>query len=650
VRPVPRWGWHLLVLAALSLALYSGSLKNGFVSDDDFQVLGNPLITDPSNIPLLFTSNVWRFAEAETTNYYRPLHMLLYMAEYHLFGYSAFWWHFVNLLLHLAAVAAAYFLVRALGGEQLGFWAALWFALHPIHVEAVVWVAVVTDLLCGMFLFAGVISYHRARSGGRPALFHALTALAFFAALLVKETALVFPALLVAYEFFYRRESPGEILSGAVRYAPLGAVFAVYLAMRLNALGAFAPATGMHVRLSAWEAALSVPVLLAQYAWKLIAPVNLNYYYVFEPVRSMGAGALAGVAVTVGLLAAMFRLRRAQPLLAFSLAWFLLTLAPVLSIQNVGENVFTERYLYIPSLGFCVIAAWAWLRWRDSAADIFTRRASYAALAAVFVFYAAQTVRRIPDWRDDITLFSRTAEQSPHSATIQANLGYIQYLHGKLDLAIEHYRRSLALNDGRALTHNNLGNALAALGRHDEAIASLRRALELKPGYPSAWLNLGLVYAQKKEWDPAIECYRKALEQRPEFPEAHTALGLALWNKGEAARAIESYRRAVALKPAYVEARINLASALSETGSTDEAIEHLLAALRPNPLGPHASVIHFNLGVNYERKGRGEAALAEFERALLLNPNFAEARRRLELSRSRQPAAQSPPLAPFPRR
>jgi len=167
-------------------------------------------------------------------------------------------------------------------------------------------------------------------------------------------------------------------------------------------------------------------------------------------------------------------------------------------------------------------------------------------------------------------------------------------------------------------------------------VAAGRRAAYLEVVYPWARAE-----AQIQEQQRAILVTRGAIL---------LAMGLAFWNQGQAQRAIESYRRAVALKPAYVEARINLASALSETGSTDEAIEHLLAALRPNPLGPHASVIHFNLGVNYERKGRGEAALAEFERALLLNPNFAEARRRLELSRARQPAAQAPPLAPLPRR
>jgi tetratricopeptide (TPR) repeat protein len=645
--PAPRsvaW-WHIALLLTVSLAVYANALGNGFVSDDDFQVLSNKLITDWHNIPKMFTTNVWAFAEETTTNYYRPLHMVIYLVEYYLFGYNALFWHLANLGFHLAALVAAYFLVRALAGETLALWAGLWFALHPIHVEAVVWVAVLTDLLCGLALFLGVHFHHRARCGSWPALFLTLAALAFFCGLLMKETAMVFPTLVAAYEFFYRRESLTALLRGAWRYLPYLAALALYVPMRFHALGRFAPSSGMHFQLTPFEMFLSVPVLFAQYVGKLLLPINLNYYYVYEPVRAFGWQPAAAMLLLAGVAAAAFWLRKTQPLVAFALAWFILTLAPVLSIPNVGENVFTERYLYIPSLGFCVVGAWAWLELRKRFPQRTAQRILAAALGLLFVFYTVQTVRRNPDWRDDIRLFTKTAEQSPRSATILMNLGYIYYLHGDVDRSIEFYRRSLEIDANRALTHNNLGNSLSSKGRYPEAISHLRRAIELKQNYFGAWLNLGLVYANLKDWDQAIECYRRAVALRPDLSEAWTAMGLALWNKGDAQGAIAAYRKAVEAQPDYVEALINLASALSETGAPDEAIEHLYAALRANPGGPHASVIHYNLGVNFEKKQVYRSALIEYERALAANPNFIQARQKVEFWRAKFPTEQ--PALPF---
>ena len=648
-RPAParsRAWLHVAALVFISLGVYANCLSNSFVSDDDFQVLANKTITDTKFIPQLFTSNVWSFAQSDQTNYYRPLFMLLYMGEYFLFGFDPFGWHCVNLAAHIAALLAAYFLARALGGERLAFVAGVLFALHPIHVEAVVWVAVLTDLVCGLALFAGALAFHRAREGVAPRRNLLLAALAFAAGLLTKETALVFPALLVAYEFLYRRASPLEILRGWKRYTAFAAVLLAYLPARLHALGGkFAPSSGAHFQLTPWEMGLSVPALLAQYVGALFWPVNLNYYHPFAPVRSVSWQTVVGALLAVALVAVMFRLRARAPLLAFSAAWFVLTLAPVLSISNVGENVFTERYLYIPSLGFCVALAWGWLAAYERASQPQARVALAAALTALCIVSAAIIVRRNPDWKDDITLFTRTAQQSPNSATIQMNLGYIWSLHGRDDLAMDYYQRSLALDPNRALTHNNFGNSLTNRGRYDEAIVHLKRATELKPDYHNAWLNLGLVYAAKQEWPAAILHYRRGIEIRENFPEAWTALGLACWNSGQPQEAIAAYRQALSFNPDYLEALINLASGLSETGAGDEAIAHLQHALQISPQGPHASVIHFNLGVNYERKQQFRAALGEYERSYAANPNFTLARQRADAIRPRVESV-APPLTP----
>src|SRR5271157_3268837 len=123
---------HLLILAAVSLALYADALRNGFVTDDTLQLQGNPLVTSYQYIPKLFVTNIWSFLHPAISNYYRPLHMLFYMGEYYLFGFRPLPFHLVNLLLNTAAIFAAYFLVRALADEALALWASLLFTFQPI--------------------------------------------------------------------------------------------------------------------------------------------------------------------------------------------------------------------------------------------------------------------------------------------------------------------------------------------------------------------------------------------------------------------------------------------------------------------------------------------------------------------------------------
>jgi protein O-mannosyl-transferase len=157
---------HLLLLAAVSLALYADALRNGFVTDDTLQLQDNPFVMSYRYIPRLFATNVWSSLHSTLSNYYRPLQMLFYMGEYHLFGFRPGPFHLVNLALNVAAVFAAYFLIRALADETLALWASVLFAFHPIHVEVVVWIAALPELLCALCYFTAMHFYHRARTDG----------------------------------------------------------------------------------------------------------------------------------------------------------------------------------------------------------------------------------------------------------------------------------------------------------------------------------------------------------------------------------------------------------------------------------------------------------------------------------------------------
>jgi protein O-mannosyl-transferase len=621
---------HLLVLAAVSMALYANALRNDFVTDDTLQLRDNPFLTSYRYIPRLFATNVWSFLHSTTSNYYRPIQMLFYMGEYYLFGFRPLPFHLVNLLLNVAAIFAAYFLIRALADEKLAVWAGLFFAFQPIHVEVVVWIAALPELLCALCYFTAMRFYHQARTGVRPARNYGIAAGIFFGGLFCKETMLAFPAVLLAYEFLYRRESLRDICVGFRRFVPYICALGVYIAIRLRVLGAFAPGFGGYARFTPRQRFLSVPVLACQYIFKLLWPVNMNYFYVFSAQNRVGWKFVASLALIGALIALMLWLRKIQPLLSFALGWFFLILAPVLGISNVGANVFTERYLYIPSLGLCIIAGWLWLRVIESAPRKMALTFVYPALAVILIFYGVLIVRRVPDWRSDLSLFQKTVLQSPGSATVQSSLGVSYYQVGQYDLAIAPLERSLSIEPDAYLAHLYLALALSALGENQEALIHLRLAESLPKDRFPPWSLFAQAYSNLKQWDRAIEYDRKEIEIEPRNAVLYTGLGEALQANGQTQESIAAFRQAIQLEPGFLDASINLAITLAEEGNMDEATGMLASALQSQPNGPHAEAAWFNLGNIYAHKGDWNAAATAYQHALDLNPDSNAARQRLE--------------------
>jgi len=446
--------------------------------------------------------------------------------------------------------------------------------------------------------------------------------MAFFAGLLFKETAFVVPGLLLAYDFLYRREAPGEILRGLPRYLPYAGVLGAYVAMRLKALGSFAPSWGVNSRVTPWEIFLSVPVLVAQYVGMLIRPVNLNYLRVFEPERSLGWRPVAALLLVAALVAAAFLLRRAQPLLAFAVAWFLVTLAPSLAIPNFTENVFAERYLYVPSLGFFIVVAWGWLELRKRPAAPL-RWGSYGALTALSVLSAVIILRRIPDWKDNLTLYRKTVEQSPRSAFVRSGLGYTYYRLGKVDLAIEQYRLALELNPLTVQTYINMALAQTTQGHPEEAIRYLRQALRLNPQFMPTWQALGLVYVKQGDWDHAVECYRRALVLDREPARTEVRLGVALAHQGNLEEAIAHLRKALVFAPDDETAWRELGLVYSRRQQWDQAIECYRKALERSPADAVALTA---IGVALQNKGEPAQAMAAYRKAIEAQPGSIEAR------------------------
>jgi len=521
----PEWLRPAGILAALAIAIYANSLANGFVSDDKYQLLKNPLIAGFSELPHIFGSGVWSFLgiPGNPGNYYRPLQFLAYLLLYQWAGLSAPAFHVFMVLLHAVNTVMLYLLVRRLAPGRVAFGAGTLFAVHPIHTEVVDWIAAAPDVLVTMLVLLGVWWLARQDDPPRGLAIAGHCGL-YLAALLAKETGAMLLPLYAGFGFLFRERGWQELRRNAKLYASMAATFGIYLAMRRAALGSLAPGQGVFFHLTPREFALSAVVLAAQYLGALLFPANLSYFHIFHPTAGLTPALLISAVALAAVAAVFFRLCVSAargsafghtPLLAFGMFWIAATLAPAFNLTGVGQNVFAERYLYLPSVGFCWIVAWLW----DRLASYKPAWAIYAG-ATLLLFFAAEAVTRNRDWRDDYTLFQVTLRQSPSSGWL----------------------------------HNWMAGAYLDRNQFAQALAEERLAVEYEPRAPAFHENLGNILLIT---DPpaAIAEFRGLLASFPDWGRCHSDLGIALEAVGELREAAAEFQTALRLQPDYQEAQ-----------------------------------------------------------------------------------------------
>jgi tetratricopeptide (TPR) repeat protein len=628
----------LIILLLVSFIAYFNALFDGFVYDDISQVLRNPWIKDIRYIPNIFTSSVWSFKSAETiSNYYRPMMHMIYMFNYYTFGPRPWGFHLVNILFHSGVCVLVFIIISTLlkqsrrksptssltAGEKYSgvfsvpFIAALLFAVHPVHTEAVTWIAGLPDLSFTFFYLLSFYLYIKYGSEFKTG--YLLSVASFFLAALSKEPALTLPIILVAYDYVLRR-GEGNLLHYVKRYIPYLAVGTIYYILRIHALGGLAPEV-RHPELTGYQYVINVFPLFTKYLEKLLLPVNLNAFYVLHPISSLLGmkGMLSLVVTAVFIVICIISLIKKKGVVFLGLLFVLIPLLPVLYIPVVGENTFTDRYLYLPSFGFVVIAA---LLAVAAANRMRSTKVIAVALSLVMAVYCIGTIKRNMIWKDDYTLFTDTLRKSPDSYVPHDHLGKVFLDRGLIDKAYEQYSLSLSLNPINPSALNNLGNCLAKKGMIDEAIARYQFALRIKPNNVSSLLNLGLAY-QKKGWlDRAIEQFKSVTQIQPDFSDAYVALGMAYEKKWGMDKAAEQYQVALSLDPDDVNAHLNMGRVFFAKGWLDKAIEQFQAAAR---LQPDLAEAHNNLGSAYSKLGSFNEAVEQFQTAIRLQPDLAEA-------------------------
>lgn len=618
--------WHLiLVVVLVSLGVYGTALFNDFVYDDILQIVNNNWIKDIRYAPEIFTANTWGFSHGGS-NYYRPLLLTGYMLEYYIFGLNPWGFHLVNILLHTAVSVLVFLIVFSLPRERVGvpgnhwfpFIAALLFAAHPIHTEAVAWVAGFPDLSFSFFYLLSFYLY--TRSTNNPHLlskYYLLSLASFSLSLLSKEPAVTLPVMLLAYDAATGTKSTSW-RSFLRRYFPYLVLSALYLILRSYFLGGFAPYK-RHGGMTIYGYVINVFPLLEQYLQKLALPANLNAFYIFQPIQSIlqPTGLIALLIVSAYVFAGYLSFKHNR-ILFLALAFIIVPLLPALYIPGLGENTFAERYLYLPSVGYVMIVSLcisAAIRKKPEMKNFLA-----VVVAALLIIYSMAVVKRNAVWKDNYSLWADTITKSPNDAIVEANFGdALLNDKGRVDEAIEHLQSSLRLHPIPHV-YNNLGLALSKKGRTDEAVEQFQAALRLKHDYVSAYVNMGIAYEEKGWHDRAIEQFSIAAELSPEDGDIHGLLGSAYAKKGLIENAIIEFQTALKFMPDAAELRFALGSTYDEKGLRDQAIEQYQTAIR---LRPGYAEARNNLGIAYGMKGLVDEAIEQLQEAVRLDNSKA---------------------------
>lgn len=610
-----------LALSVLAFLPYANTLLNTFVYDDFLQVVENPYVHSFRYLREIFATTVWSFQGANgITNYYRPLMSFGYLLSYQIAGAVPVSFHIANVTLNVVVVLLVFSVLRRLSGERVGLIAAVLFALHPLHTESVAWVAGVTDLELSVFYLLTFLFYLRLPEPEKGYGWRAAMCGSFALALLSKEQAMTLPVLVTLFEHFYRDDRATTPLRQKVaRYGPLWAVAALYLVVRGILLGGVA---GVVTRpgLSWYEVGLSAISLLGSYLRKLIWPAHLSPYYVFHKSSHFTDRnvllALAGLAIC-GIVFAL--LWRHAHLLSFALIMIFLPLGPALNAKWMPASVFAERYLYLPSIGFCWLVAWAAVTLWNADLPAFFRPVSRAVplmLIAVAFTYAVKTVARNRDWRTGESLFLKTLEEGDASL-MRNNLGAVYFNNGNLNGAEHEWLEALAAGPANALALDNLALLRQRQRRFAESLDYSWRALRTQPHYMMGHLNLAETLAEMDRLAEAEWQYRIATAISPLSTRAHNAYGEFLFGSERLEDARIEYERSTAVDPTG-EAYDRLGDIYQASEDRSRAETAFRQALALNTYDSHA---HFGLGQVLEAAGKQEDALREFESGLGLDPS-----------------------------
>jgi tetratricopeptide (TPR) repeat protein len=560
-----------LWLALVTRLVYDPVFHAQFIGfDDPNYVTANPHILSGITLANLR----WAFVTNHMGNWH-PVTWISLMLDSQFFGPRAGAFHAVNLLVHVANTLLLFLWLRhATGAKWRGALVAALFALHPLHVESVAWISERKDVLSTLFWMLALFGYTDYAKTGRVSRYF-IALLLFGIGLMAKPMLVSLPCVLLLLDYWpLRRFAEHRTFRLLIEKLP-------FLAFSI----ASSAVTLLVAREQAMTSLGTVPIFLRTenaalaylaYIGKMFSPTELAVIYPYNlhpsPVHALVS--LAGLMIAS---VAVISTRRSKPYLFTGWFWFLVTLAPVIGIIQVGPQAMADRWTYIPFIGLFIILAWG--GWEASSLLRIPRFVQALGVSIALALCAWLTRAQLRYWHDSIALFQHAANVTVENGVAEANLGFALAEQGRYDEAIAHYKTALQ-SQPRAIIWNNLGQSLVATGKLEEGINAFQNALRLNPSFSSAHRNLALALVRTGRQQESLIHFGDAVRLEPENASMHNNYAILLGRAGRTDEAIREFQTALRLAPDAATTHFNLANLLVKQHAEDEAMAHYSEALR----------------------------------------------------------------------
>jgi len=620
-RQHSKWVAGMLLIAA-TLIVYLPVKDHQFVGlDDDLYVTHNPQIQKG----LTWANLAWALTALEA-GFWHPLTWWSHMLDYELFGLNPGGHHLMSLLLHTLNVLLLFGLLqRWTGALWRSFLVAALFALHPLNVESVAWVAERKNVLSTLFWLLTLGAYvHYVR---KPHWQRYLWVVVLFVlGLMAKPMLVTLPCVVLLLDYW----PLGRLDLSWSEFRQKGAK----LLLEKTPLFALSVASGM-LAIHAEDLLGALPSLqqislearlgnsltsLVAYLGKMVWPTDLAVFYP-HPEASLPVGQVILAIIVIGTLSLLVLWGApSYPYLLVGWLWYLGTLLPVSGLIQVGRHTMADRFMYVPLIGVFILLVWGCTQWVEGSQV----KKGWGIGATVFLLLglSINTRLQVAHWQNSTTLFEHAIRSTKDNDLIHNNLGTVFLEAGEIDKSMEQLYIALQIRPESPAVLYNLGLALKQKGNLDGAARYFLEALDLKPNLADAHNNLGLIRMAQGDGEKALQHFSKALEIDPQLFEAHNNLGTLLLGRGQIEEAIRHFSQSLLLHPDQARAYNNLGAALDLQGRSEEAIAHYHRALE---LAPSSYLTHNNLGKMFMEKGDLEKAAAHFSKVIEIEPNFGDA-------------------------
>jgi len=588
-----RYYFPILFIVLISFLVYLNALRNGFVWDDMVLIADNEGINKWG----CFWENFVRdfFDTTDDTiefkyGYYRPIISFSYMIDYAVWGLKPWGFHLSNIIFHTVSCISVYLIFNSLfNNRSVSIITSLLFACHPIHTESVTWISGRTDIVAGMFFLSAFYLYQKALNPLIPneinsslsnieilklffkhsKIFYLCSIILFAIAMLCKEMVATLPFLIIAYTHYFMGLRNGrQFKISLLLSTPYFFVILLYGIIRFIILGIHTVVNpGGEEMKGFYTTTLSFIKTIFIYLFKLIYPAHLSAYIQnpmsFSITEPTVISSIFGVAVLIFLIV---WLKKRWAGMSFLILFYLVTLLPLSNFIRISAPwdmgfVTAERFLYIPSLGFCgiisILLATAWKTWKQSFPIL--EYATILLFITLLIFYSGRTLLRNNDWVDERTFFLKTLKDAPDAALLHHALGNVYVREEKYEKALDYYKESLRLYPLYHAAYNNIGTIYSKNGLLDQAITAFNEAIKINPDYIQSHFNLGAMYYQKGMLTDASNEFKKVLKLNKNYVKAHNNLGIIYAESGQLNEAVSEFEEVLKNDPHSEKARNNLA-------------------------------------------------------------------------------------------